>query len=253
MHGDDKAFQNEFMTSNTYFASKKRLFLAWYIDLLFFLTAWWLFTHLFGIGLNISEGIPTILFSILWFFARKHIGSFGYYFLAIDKNKNIVSPNIYENESWLTLLIGVLSILSGTKAIVRSIQTYIPFPYFGTIPDDNTQILIQNSMGILLILCGYWFLKLNIKGLYLGVSMVVINLFSLILSWTLWDPIIEKMVIARRQVQGLPIEPKRIEAMQAIFPEGFIFGILLIIIMMLLCLKRLKNYQKLSGLARRLG
>jgi hypothetical protein len=136
---------------------------------------------------------------------------------------------------------GVLFILEGTKQLVRWTQIFVPQPAFGFFPDDLTQVLIHIVFGISSILAGYWFLKLNIKGLYLGVSVAIVHVTSDALSWKLWDPVVEKMVVARSELQGIPVRDGEVAFMQSLFPEGLLLAAGLAIIAMLFTYKRFRN------------
>lgn len=71
----------------------------------------------------------------------KYNDSVGNLFLGIDKDSGTVNPNIFERENWLTILLGVLLILEGTKQLVRWTQMVVSQPSFGFFPDDLTQII----------------------------------------------------------------------------------------------------------------
>jgi hypothetical protein len=114
-------------------------------------------------------------------------------------------------------------------------------PIFGFFPEDTTQITIYVLLGVSSILAGYWFLTLNIKGFYLAVSVAIVNIASDALSWGLWDPVVEKMVLARRELQGLPVRDGEIEFMQSLFPEGMLLASTLAVVAMLFTYKRFKN------------
>lgn len=229
------------MDTNVYHASKKRLLLSWYIDFLFFLTLWGLLSYFLSLDENVLFWVPYLLFVVIRAISGKYIGSIGYLFLGIDKETKVVNSDIFERENWLTILLGILLILEGTKQLVRWMQMFVPQPIFGIFADDTTQIIIHVVLGISSILAGYWFLKLNIKGFYLAVSLAVINIISDALSWNLWDPVVEKMVVARRELQGIPIRDGEVEFMQALFPEGMILVTSFAVIAMLFTYRRFNN------------
>jgi len=231
----------EIMDNRTYQVSKKRLFLLWYIDFLFFMTFWGLLSYFIDLVAKLPFWMPYLLFVVIRAISGKYIGSIGYLFLGIDKESKTVHPKLFERENWITILLGVLLIMEGTKQLVRWTQIFVPQPVFGFFPNDLTQVIMHIFLGIFSILAGYWFLKLNIKGLYLGVSVALLNIVSDALSWNLWDPVVENMVIARRELQGLPVRDGEIEFMKLLLPEGMLAAACLAIIMMLLTYKRLKD------------
>lgn len=229
------------MNTETYRASKKRLFLSWYIDFLFFMTLWGLLSYFLVMDAALPFWVPYLLFVVIRAISGKYIGSIGYMFLSINKETKTITPSIFERENWLTILLGVLLILEGTKQLVRWTQMFVSQPIFGFFPDDVTQVLVHVLLGVSSILAGYWFLKLNIKGFYLAVSVAIVNIASNALSWNLWDPVVEKMVLARRELQGLPVRDGEIEFMQSLFPEGMLLAASLAVVAMLFTWKRFKN------------
>ena len=125
--------------------------------------------------------------------------------------------------------------------MVRWSQIFVPQPVFGFFPDDVTQILIHMLLGFSSILAGYWYLKLNIKGFYLAVTVAIVSMVSDALSWNLWDSVVEKMVLARRELQGLPVRDGEMEFMQSLFPEGMLLATGLAVVAMFLTRKRFIN------------
>ena len=149
-------------------------------------------------------------------------------------------PTIHNNENWLTILIGVLLILEGTKKLVRWTQFIVPLPFFGVLVDSTTQMILNVTGGILFVLAGYMILKLKQTGLFLGIGLTIGTIASSIISWSLWDQIIPQMVEARRNLQGISVREGEVEFMQSLFPEMFlIFGVIFLIAM-LLSIKRFK-------------
>lgn len=222
-------------------ASKKRLVLAWYIDFLLFMALWGLLSYFIGLDSSIPFWAPYLAFVIIRTVATRLIGSIGYSFLSIDKDSLCVNPGLLGRENWLSMLLGVLLILEGTKQLVRWTQIFVSQPAFGFFPDDGTQILIHIVTGGLCILAGYWFLKLDIRGFITGIGVALINLISDGLSWGLWDPVVEKMLMARKELQGLPVREGELEFMQSLMPEGLIAAALVMIIAMIITYPKLKR------------
>lgn len=228
------------MHTEIFKVSRKRLLLSWYIDFLFFMTLWGLLAYFLGLDAEMPFWVPYVTFGVIRAISGRYIGSIGYSFLGIDRVSRTVSPCIFGRENPLTMLIGVLFILEGSKQLVRWTQLSVSQPFFGVIPDDTTQIIIQIVYGISFVISGYWFLKLDIKGLYLGVSVLLISAFSDVLSWKLWDPVVATMIVARREVQGRAVADGEIQLMQSLIPEGMLVVSVLVIIAMLFTYKRFK-------------
>jgi hypothetical protein len=237
-----KNIQNdgESMHTEIFKVSRRRLLLSWYIDFLFFMTLWGLLAYFLSPDVEIPFWVPYATFGVVRAVSGKYIGSIGYSFLGIDRVSRTVNPYIFERENPLTMLIGVLLILEGSKLLVRWTQLSVTEPVFGVFPDETTQIIIQIVYGIALVISGYWFLRLDIKGLYLGISVLLISAVSDVLSWKLWDPLVETMIVARREVQGRAVDTGEIELMQSLIPEGMLVVSGLVIIAMLFTYRRFK-------------
>ena len=150
---------------------------------------------------------------------KNTFGSVGLYFLSIDKKEMAVAQSVFEKESWITLFIGVLFVLDGTKLLVRWTEVFVSQPVLGYFPDDTVQIALQIVQGTLSVLAGYWFLKMDMKGLVLGLALTLFSIVSVALSWNLWDPVIEEKIVKRNRVQGLAVNQSEIEGMQLLMPE----------------------------------
>ena len=203
-------------------ASKKRLFLSWYLDLLFFLSAWGLLAHAMKDNVAFPGWLPYVVFVVVRSLTGKLVGSIGYRALSIDRATQKVNAAIYANESWLTMLIGVGFILEGTKQLVRWTTMYVPYPLFGAIPDDTTQIAVRVAFGLWAIVAGLGFLKLRPYGLFFGLSFLLVSLGSDLLSASLWDSVVAELVHVRRTTQGLPVREGEVEIMQALMPEALL-------------------------------
>lgn len=222
-------------------ASKKRMLLSWYIDFLFFMTLWGLLSYFLKLEESVPFWAPYALFLAIRTIASKYIGSIGCSFLSIDKSSMCVEENILRRENWLSILLGVLLVLEGTKQLVRWTQMFVSQPAFGYFPDETTQIIMHLAFGLISILAGYWFLKLDIRGFIAGIGVALINLISDGLSWKLWDPVVEQMVLTRREVQGLPVRDGEIEMMQSLMPEGMLVVATVSIIAMVITYPKFKS------------
>lgn len=222
-------------------ASKKRLLISWYIDFLFFMSFWGLLSYFMKLEESVPFWAPYAAFLVIRALTSKFIGSIGYSFLSIDKSSMCVEENILRRENWLSILLGVLLVLEGTKQLVRWTQMFVSQPAFGYFPDQTIQIVIHLAFGSISILAGYWFLKLDIRGFIAGISVALINLISIGLSWKLWDPVVEQMVLIRREVQGIPVRDGEVEMMQSLMPEGMLAVATVGIITMAITYPKFKN------------
>ena len=214
-------------------ASIGRRILSWYIDYLFFAVAWALLTYVVGSLIDIGG---LLLSLIVFLILRGILGQFfvspGSALLSIEPDGNVDREN-RERESWLTLTLGVMILLSGTKELVRWTEIGQVWPFFGFVPDPVAHIVISLVLGLLSVLAGCLILKLQRAGQLLGIMLSLVYLASAILSWQLWDDVIARQVHARRAVQGLPVRAGEVEFIQSLFPE-IVIGLCVVTILLLL-------------------
>ncbi len=185
--------------------------------------------------------VPYAAFIAVRTISYKYMGSIGSIFMSIDRNNLCVKGDVFNRENWLTILLGVLLVLEGTKQLVRWMQTFVAQPAFGFFPDESTQIIIHLVFGCLLVVAGYWFLKLDIRGLMVGMVVGLLSITSDLLSWELWGPVVEQMVITRREVQGLPVREGEIEIMQSLMPLGSVIAVVVVVVAMAFSYRRFKT------------
>ncbi len=206
------------------FASKKRILLAGYIDLMFFSVLWGLseyFTGNFPYSRFVFISVFLVIESCLYFFKN----SPGLMFLSISDiqtdngNILIVDDKIYKHETWLTILIGIIAVNSGTKSAIRWVMWTPQMPFFSIHADQEMSAIFSVIYGIIIIYWGYCILKLKAKGFWIGLGINVIGLCYVIMNWSLWDEFIKEAVIMRSQYQGIPLREGKIEFMQMLCPE----------------------------------
>lgn len=219
-------------------ASTGRKILSWFVDYLFFAVAWTLLTYVSG---QILRGGDFLFSLFVFFLLRGILGRFGStpgrMLLSIDSAGD-VDPIIKSRESWLTMLLGVLFLLSGTKLLVRWTQIDAVWPYFGDVPGPAMHVAISILLGLAAVAAGGLILKMTRAGQILGVLVCGVHIVSAVLSWSLWDGLVEKQVHARRAFQGGPVRPGEVEFMQALFPEALIALSVLLIVFLLFPTRR---------------
>ncbi len=237
-------------------ASWKRILLAAYIDYLIFSVFWEVVWHFIGP----SEGpflLKFLFFTMFELLSFWRIGSPGQYFVSIYSSEQewrmsqfrynpassrlLVSPEIFNNESWLTILLGILFILDGSKECVRWTMWTPATPYFGLEPNFVTSIIISVIFGVVYIYIGYLLLKLKRSGFIAGIGTLIIYIVSIVLSWKYWDDYVTKYVIQKRAFQNLPVREGEIEMMKMIMPEGVIIFSIIILFVLLLVGKKLSR------------
>ncbi len=139
---------------------------------------------------------------------------------------------------WVTLFVGGLSYLEATKHFVRWTQMDRPMPFMGFIPEGYQQIVFSLSFGVVSLLIGVLILRLYFSGKILGVLTSLVMIASAFVSWNLLPEAIERQMIARRAVQGLPVDPEHIAFMQAWFPWFLLGTQALMIVLFLVCYSR---------------
>lgn len=160
-------------TEPPFLASRKRMFLALYLDLILFLVVWGLVKFLVGGDAHFGAGV--IVFAVVRFATWKLSVSPGRYFLSIGRDR-MVDADIYRRESWSTMLLGAVFVLEGTKPLVNWTRGVIPEPIFGSIPGDTAQVTIDMLSGALLVFIGFLYLKLRALGFWLAIFVVVASL-----------------------------------------------------------------------------
>jgi hypothetical protein len=213
------------MTNDTIAASRKRMFFALYLDLILFLVVWGLANFLIGGDAHFGAGVIAfiVIRSVTW----KLGVSPGQYFLSIGRDR-LVDANLYSRENWLTMLLGALFVLEGTKLLVNWTRGVVPEPSFGLIPSDTARVAIDMISGILLVLVGFFYLKLRPLGFWLALLVVVASLVSTVISWSLLVAAVPNIVLARRAAQGRVPSDGEVQFMQAFLPS--------ITVALLLCL-----------------
>ena len=158
-------------------ASKKRLVLSVYIDFLLFSALWGLGSYFLVTEGDTPFWLQLAVFSVLEAMLMWQFSSPGLYFLSIYSLKRsttlpdgpgslaigsfVVEPAVYEEENWLTMLLGVVCILEGAKSMVRWTQWAVPIPLLGMPTEPVTFAVISSFWGVLLIYLGYAFFKLK--------------------------------------------------------------------------------------------
>lgn len=218
-------------------ASKKRRLLALYLDFILFMSVWGLADHFITRQFAMPLWAAVAAFTVIRATTHKRLRSPGDMMLSIGRDGS-VDARVHGQESWLTMLLGTLFVLEGTKQLVRWTQIPVPEPFFGFMPDSGVQALIDLAAGMLFIAVGWLIFKLQRSGLVLGIASAAGTIVSCLLSWSLWDATIAKMVVARRQAQGLPVGRHEIETMQAIMPEGIVLLTAVLLLMMAYAYRR---------------
>ena len=236
-------------------ASRKRLVLAWYLDyILLSVLVGHISIHFFKI-LEVpfyAELISLLVFEAL--FLRLWVSP-GMYMLGISKQRVTVSlegtgtktdtrkmvpREIYESESFISMLAGTLLILEGSKNMIRWAMWTPPLPVLGFETDAVSNAFFSTAMGLAGIAAGYLFFKLRRTGFYIAILLYLYSLISIVLSWEKWDAIIETMVVLRREYQGIPVRSHEVEFMQSVMPESLVAGTLIMMLLFILSYRRLK-------------
>jgi hypothetical protein len=143
-------------------ASRKRVLLAIYLDYVFFSALLTLFLYLSTGHVELPSWQEFGSFAVLEALLYSVSGSPGQYFLSMNKSKVTISvpgappenkellsiePRIARHESWLTMILGVLFVLEGSKQLVRWTMWTPPLPLFGLSFDPATFAACRSSLG----------------------------------------------------------------------------------------------------------
>lgn len=248
-------------------ASRKRRYLAIYIDYLLIGVPWaiaiWTLVESFPYLLDISFPLRIVLFIALeiimlklikWspgFFCLGIVGndrdiSLAFDLFAKEESRFSVEPWLFSNERWWTILFGVLFILNGAKSMVRWTMWNTPMPFMGIELGATETLILKIISGGWEIILGIAVLRLSNITLPLGLGFFAVNFISTVLSWPLFNEWIQKETIARRAYQGIPVRPGEVEFMQNILPK-FMIGYLIFFLMAIcLVIYRIKK-ARLTG------
>jgi hypothetical protein len=202
--------------------SRGRQLLAWYIDFLIFASIWALAGYVANFGHDFL--LSVLIFFPVRYFLGMFVGMPGSYLLSIETDRS-VDDDVLERENWLTILVGLLFLLEGTKRLVRWTEFDQGFPFFGFIPDPAMQIATGLVFGLVYILAGALILKVHRSGFWLANFLFVFEAASILVIWKLWDAAITGIVVARREFQELPVRAGEIEFMQWFLPEALLFAL----------------------------
>ena len=183
-------------------------------------------------GIEISPWllITTLALFFTVFLAQSGLSP-GRFSLALLKDRAETSK--LPRMAWINLLVGILLFLDATKLLVRWTQMDRPMPFMGSIPEGNTQVVIGVSVGIAFLIAAVLLLRLTALGKWLSAIVLAGAAASVAISWDLYPEAIERMVQARRKLQGIPVREGEIEAMQAYLPT---FALVTTSLMLLLVL-----------------
>ncbi len=226
-------------------ASRKRRFLAAYLDYLFFGAPWtvaiWALAALWPALQQFSFSLNILLFLVfeallvtvvkwspgqycLGIVSRQHISFASLPDFRGPTPTYLVDRWLYTHERWWTLLFGVLAVLDGAKSLARWTFWQAPFPFLGTHPSAEASIAVQLFVGAAEVTVGITVLRLKWAALPLGLVVYGLLFVSTLLSWQLLPGWIEEHVVARRSLQGRSPRPGEIAFMQTFVPVGTVFA-----------------------------
>ncbi len=211
--------------------------LAWYLDLLVYLTASFLFRFLVFPLAEWPWFADLAVFVVLRLAVWRLSMTPGDWILSQARLERQESGSSIPRQ-WPNLLAGTLLFLEGTKSAVRWLEGDHPIPFIGFIPEGGEQGVIGIATGVVLMAAGIGILRFNAAGRTVGVVALAITIFSTVLSWDLWDTAIARLTIARRATQGISVRGDEIAFMQGLVPEAVVGLIVLMSGLLLFCRTR---------------
>ena len=212
---------NREFPSDSLRATPGRLLLAWYLDFLFYCV----FATLLSYSADWAFGTTWVAQLVGFGIVRSAISHFietpGMMLLGIRRD-GARDPTEFQQESWLTMLLGTIFILDGAKRSVRWTEYARALPDFGVLPDETGQMILSLVWGTGLIIAGCLILRMRASGLWLGMALAAVALISIVWSWPLWDHALAQEVSQRRLAQGLPVRPGEVEFMQQVVPTSLV-------------------------------
>ncbi|MBW0146219.1 hypothetical protein [Marinobacter arenosus] len=208
-------------------ASRKRLLLAVYLDFVVYSVVWVPIELIIRQYAEPAFWLEYVVFAV-WLIVTHRLGySAGLSLLSIDRD-GYVDPDVKRRESWLTMLIGVMFLLEGSKQMVRWTQFVTPEPLFGWIPPEGVQVPFKITLGLLYAWVGVLFLKVHRAGYVLGVATCGLLLLSHLMSWSLWEQMGSDVFAARQEFRGQDVSDDQLALVQAFIPHLLLVGIVLL-------------------------
>lgn len=205
-------------------ASQKRQLLAIYIDFLLFEAVYQPIAWL-GIasGLLEENWVKFFLFILSTTLVRiRKILSPGQRAVGIVVSKTwgkdavpLVNSQDKRMERWWTVLMGVLLLLEGSKNLVRWTLALPVQPLLGSDSPEWLGVAFVSALGALNVFAGFLVLRANSKGALLGLAVMTTQLACLVSHRSDFSVWAEKSVLARRELQGLPVREGEIEMAQS--------------------------------------
>lgn len=188
-------------------ASKKRFILAFYIDFM-------IVTSILGLVYSAFESHPhkiviLIVFAIYEAAFFYLYNSPGKMIISIDDN-GYVNPMIYKSENLFTIALGVFSLNSAFKNLIRWAFYENPMPFFGTLFRGIPGITLHILLGCLLFISGILILKLYKNGFFFAITVAIITAISTFMSRGLFFKYAKIVVPAKSAYMGVPISPGEI-------------------------------------------
>lgn len=212
-------------------ASRKRLVLAAYLDLVLFNTlaalAWryvapgqeppWLKYAVF-LGLEAALMLVVRWTPGEWLMSVRQIARA---WDAIEPGGKSAAPflvnaRVWKRESFWTAALGVFLIVDGAKEAVRWTMWTPPLPWFGTRLDPEWAMV----SGLVSLALGALVLRVHAAAPLAVAGASAATATSVLMSWSLWPEFAQGMVTRRRAFQGLPVRPGEVELMQAALAWG---------------------------------
>ncbi len=213
-------------------ASRRRLVLAMYLDVLFWSVPVALAVHYLREA-GLIEGPPPwgvewgALFAIeLALVAIAGVRWLpGLRLLSITRvgrrTRGIVDPEIHRREHWVTMLVATFLVLEGTKAMVRWTMWTPPVPVFGHETTLEIWAPLSIALGVVNLYAAREIFLLRARGVWVALGSVTVSAMSFLASREHWPAWIETSVRRRRAFQGLGVRPGEIELLQRMWEPAF--------------------------------
>ncbi|MGB5351780.1 MAG: hypothetical protein WBN10_19380 [Polyangiales bacterium] len=237
----------------THVPSKKRFFLAFYLDYLVFTAfsapAAWLILQ--ATGFETGWLIHFAVFVVVEWATIRLVGSSpGSWMLGIERGDGPprVLARIKTTERWWTMLLGVGSVLSGAKAMVRWTEGQPAFPFFG-LQSEPAAIAVTTIVGAAVLSAGVLVLRCRWEGALLGIGVSVLQSIAIVLGRPYVEDWMVRAMTHRRQLRGQ--EPPTLEQMQDM---ETVFAVVLVVfgtLTILLLLASFVRFRRAGNLGRR--
>lgn len=209
-------------------ASKRRLWLAVYLDYLLFAPLFAIFRWLLGpTGIDLSWAVDLLAFVLIEGALVRGVDfSPGRRALGIVRAEDgsIVLPFVRARERWWTMLLGVCGVMEGAKEIARFTQGLPPPPFMNLDLTWDVRAALLTTSGLIYLSAGLSILRTRTLGAWVGLALHLVSSLSVLVSWAHMPAWVEARLRAQDALRGRVTTEERLATMQTMLPTGMVIS-----------------------------